>query len=41
MGRQIEKESGKTGFWWKVYLVYAFMLLFAAAIVFRMSRVVF
>lgn len=41
MGRQIEKESGKTGFWWKVYLVYAFMLLFAAAIVFRMGRVVF
>ena len=31
----------KTGFWWKVYIVYALLLVFAVAIVIRMSQVIF
>ncbi|MDE5574636.1 MAG: transpeptidase family protein [Bacteroidales bacterium] len=31
----------KTGFWWKVYIVYALLLVFAVAIVVRMSQVIF
>ncbi len=41
MGKQAEKESGKTGFWWKVYLVYAFLLVFAVAILVKMAQVIF
>ncbi len=41
MVKKNEQEGGKTGFWWKVYLVYAFLLLFAVAIVLRMGTVIF
>lgn len=40
MAKKDEQEN-KTGFWWKVYLVYAFLLLFALAIVLRMGTVIF
>ncbi len=34
-------QDGKTGFWWKVYLIYALLLVFAVAIVFNMAKVIF
>lgn len=34
-------SENRTGFWWKVYLVYALLLLFAIGIVFRMANVIF
>ncbi|MDE6494485.1 MAG: transpeptidase family protein [Bacteroidales bacterium] len=40
--RKSEKQhDGKTGFWWKVYLIYAGLLLFAVAIAIRMVDVIF
>lgn len=41
MAAKKEENSTKTGFWWKVYLVYVFFLIFAIAIVVRMSQVIF
>lgn len=41
MAKKDGKEEGRTGFWWKVYLVYAFLLVFAVAIVLRMLGVIF
>ncbi len=36
-----KQQDGKTGFWWKVYIVYALLLVFAVAIVVRMADVIF
>lgn len=38
--RKNEKEN-RTGFWWKVYVVYAFMLVFGVAVVIKMADVIF
>ncbi len=39
--RNTEPSDNRTGFWWKVYLVYALLLVFAICIVVRMTNVIF
>lgn len=40
-GKNTGSSENRTGFWWKVYLVYALLLVFAVCIVVRMANVVF
>ncbi len=41
MAAKGEGKNLKTGFWWKVYLVYFFFVVFAIAVVVRMCQVIF
>ncbi|MCM1042391.1 MAG: transpeptidase family protein [Bacteroides sp.] len=40
-GRHTKASGNKTGFWWKVYLVYILLFVFAVSIAVRMCRVIF